>query len=142
MKKLLIIMSFVVAFVMFSASAVFAEEVTFTGYSNVTEVVDQVKTNVSLVKTTINNIKSGGWDYVIGNVVGIVLLLIGASRVIAKALIFLMQLLMKLTPDNVDNILTKIIKALTKFLEVASNLFGWISLTFGNKGTNTVKTGK
>jgi len=107
----------------------------------VVAIVKDTKANFNIIKDTIAQLKEGKLSYLLTNMIAILALVVGLSRWIAKALVLLLTLMMKITPDNIDEKLKKVISGLTKFLEVITNLFGWLSFS-KKKGTDAITTVK
>jgi len=103
-----------------------------TAYTN-------IKSEYGLAKDVYKGVKEGGWKYVLANLAVVIGAIIGLARAIAKGSEILLLLIMKYT-DKADNwIANRALPIVRKILEVIANLTGWLSLTFGLKGSNAVK---
>jgi len=107
------------------------------------DVVRDGKGNIEIVKTLIESIKAGGgWKYVTANIILLLSIVVGLSRWIAKALVILLSLLTKFTPDRADTVILKIVGGLKKFIAFITNFFGWLSLSKTKKGTAALESPK
>mgnify|MGYP001367537569 CR=1 FL=1 len=104
-------------------------------------IVQDGRANFKIIGDTIDKIKDGQWGYVTANFIALLALLVGLSRWITKALVLILTLLMKITPDNVDAKIQKVVNALITILAWITNAFGWLSLS-KMKGSEAVKTEK
>jgi len=101
----------------------------------VVPIAKDAKANFNILKDTIQQIKAGKWEFILPNLIAILALIVGLSRWIAQALILILKLVMKLTPDKIDVKLAILVNGLSKFIEWLANVFGWLSFS-KSKGTN------
>lgn len=142
---LLILVAFVAfAAVSFAQSNPAAAALTAPTVSTNAPTVAEVKEHVGVWKALVAGIKAGGWGYVVGNIFAIILLVLGTARLIAKILEVLLGFIVRLTPSQADDawFTGKFLPAIATVLVWITNLTGWISLTFGKKGSNVVDNAK
>ena len=117
MKKIILMMIMIVP--MFAQEAV-------TNYS-AEGLIDESKGVVLIWKTTIEDVKTNGFSF--GWLVGLFAIILGSLTVLAKITDWVILLLIKVLPDNVDAKLFKVREKLTLVLGWVAKIAGWLSFT-------------
>ena len=140
MRKFLIVALF--AFVAFA----FAQtNISVPDLSTNAVTVQEVQAHVSIWKDLVAGVKAGGWQFIVLNVGMILLLVIGSARLIARALELLLTFIVGLSPNNAAEqawFTGKFLPAIHKFIAWTTDIFGFLSLTFGRKGTDVINNAK
>lgn len=133
-----------VSFAQSNVAPVVSTAITAPVLSTNTPTVLEVKEHVNLWKSLVAGIKTGGWGYVVGNLLIVILLVLGSARLIARILEVLLGFIVRLTPGKEDDawFTGKFLPAIAKIIAWTTDVSGWLSLTFGRKGTDVIENAK
>lgn len=109
------------------ATVAAASTIEATNSVGANELIGESKENINLWKVIVNDVKTNGFSF--AWLIALLTVILGSATILTKMTVWVIDILIKIVPDEVDKKLFKVRSVCVKVLEWVARVGGWLSFT-------------